>query len=89
MAEIAEAKKILKVTYGSITYNWYGGFGAIFQSYEHNVIIGTMRRIGKYNFYAHIVDKERFSTPVVSWTLAEDNLTAEKIREIKNSFFNE
>ena len=73
-------------------YVWSGGFGATLKSCEAGVVVGTMRRIGKFSFYAYAVheklvwfSRKRF----VSWSLAEDNVTAERLREVRQSLMRE
>lgn len=70
-----------------ITYEWHGGFGATLKSYERGVTVGTVRRIGHFNFYAYMVSKRFMKQSEIAWALAEEDVTAERIREVRRRLF--
>lgn len=46
--------------HNGITYDWHGGFGAIFKSYENRVRRGDCRYICGRIFYAYLVYPRQF-----------------------------
>lgn len=67
------------------TYEWFGGFGAIFWSRERGVSPGDVRVITGELFYAYMVSPQWPRAPRVSWT--QPNVSAESIRKFKDRVF--
>lgn len=53
---------------GRQTYEWSGGFGAIFKSWERGVKIGDVRIIENELFYAYYVKRTWFKKAEIWWT---------------------
>jgi hypothetical protein len=66
-------------------YEWSGGFGAIFKSYEHNVKQGDVRVIGEDMFYAYLIYPRWFRSSEVCWTLPKP--TIDDINRIRERMF--
>ena len=66
-------------------YEWGGGFGAVFVSYERNIAAGDVRMIEGELFYAYIVQSRGWRRPRVCWT--QPKITVEHLREIQARVF--
>lgn len=67
-----------------ITYTWFGGFGAIFKSFERKVQPGDTRVINGELFYVSMV-WSGMSGPEVCWSQLD--CTSESIRALKRRIF--
>lgn len=85
-----------KFTVGGIEYTWNGSFGRIFSSLEKELPIGTVRMVGGIPFYVQSIYKESRATfwnwllmrdYRVSWTISNDHLTTEWIKDLKKIIF--
>lgn len=80
----------IQFTEAGRTYEWLGGFGAIFTSIEKGITVGDVRVVNGEMFYAASVTygcgyRNPWRGWQVSWT--QTRLTIEKIRSIKAAFF--
>lgn len=84
----------LRFELGGVDYTWGGGFGAILKSYEKGVKPGDIRMIAGVPFYVYMVEDMKFSfwpflknRQEVYWTIPNNHLSSEWIREFKKVIF--
>jgi hypothetical protein len=67
------------------TYRWYGGFGAIFISYERGLTCGDVRMINNEIFYVYTVNDGLwwFRKPKVCWS--QPQIDSDKLRILKRN----
>lgn len=80
----------MKITFEDkgITYRWFGGFGALFESFENGLKQGQVRYINKRLYYVFRVERRKWGliSDRVCWGLVEE-VNAEIVREIRSEFF--
>lgn len=69
-----------------VVYQWCGGFGAIFKSWERGVKRGDVRYILDRMFYAYLVYPKWLRRSEVCWTLTGE-FTVEDIRQVQRQAF--
>ena len=71
-----------------ISYNWEGGFGCVFESFENGLKQGQVRYINHRLYYVFSVRKKWYGlgTDRVAWGMVE-KAEAEILREIKSEMF--
>lgn len=73
-------------TYAERTYEWCGGFGAMFKSFERGVQAGDVRMFDGRLFYAfQVKPRGWFMRPEVWWTLPKP--TSDDVRACKARMF--
>lgn len=88
--EIAGLNQFFHFTFADFrhTYEWVGGFGAIFKSYDRKTKEGELREINGIIFRAWRVNKGKYwwSKNEIWWNVKE-KVSAEWIRQLQKSFF--
>jgi hypothetical protein len=69
------------------TYCWFGGFGAVFKSREHDLEVGYVRCIGSVMFrVAYVHSRGWFRRPDVCW-IPCDPFSLKDVEEIRIAIF--
>lgn len=79
----------LKATVRGIEYTWIGGFGAVIKSFEPEVKLNEVRRIGNIVFYARTVSRVGWLFGWlcgISWC-PQQEIDAQWIRDFKTAMF--
>jgi hypothetical protein len=76
----------LIISIDDVKYKWFGGFGAVFFSYEMGVKPGDVRYIVDEMFYACSVYTKWLRKSEVCWTFAR-KFDVEDIRKFKKKIF--
>lgn len=74
----------IRVVLNDVEYEWEGGFGAVLSSRERGLTVGNTRMIAGVLFHvAHRQGRRRWRYERVCWTIPNDAITVDWIRDFK------